>query len=138
MTVACLPAALNAQTLTIRVLDAKSGKPLAGENVTLRWDNDFSIGGVVLALDQDGKARIDIRRGAEKFSLSEGPKRGKDPYRIAYLNCNHRELESVSVKHALEKGILPANECGRRTTQVIPGEIVFWGLPRRWWQPDMQ
>ena len=45
-----------AQTLTIRVLDAKSGKPLSGENITLRWDNDASVGGVVLALDREACA----------------------------------------------------------------------------------
>jgi hypothetical protein len=127
-----------AQTLTIRVLDAKSGKPLSGENITLRWDNDTSVDGVVLALDREGKASIEVRRGAVSFQLSSGPKRGKEPYRIAYLDCNEPSLRSISIQDVLENGVLPANGCGQQKTQVHPGEIVYWGLPRRWWQPDMQ
>lgn len=132
MILVALPAL--SQKLQIRVLDAKSGKPLAGQNITIRWP-DFSDP-TVLHLDADGSAWLTIRAGESSFWMTTGPKPGKEPYRIAYIDCN--DSSHVQVEAAELSGVVPKNECSTRTVSHRVGQVVFWGLPRRWWQPDIQ
>jgi hypothetical protein len=42
------------------------------------------------------------------------------------------------VAAVVQGGIVPKNKCGRATVSPKSGEIVYWGLPPAWWQPDFQ
>jgi hypothetical protein len=126
-----------AQTLTIRLLNGKTGKPIYDENVTVRWGKD-SINETVVSIDKNGIGTFDVLKGQTEFSLEGGPKRGNEPYRIAYLDCNEPMYGKVQVKEAVDTGYVPKNRCSSRTFNLEPGEVVFWGLPKSWWQPDFQ
>jgi hypothetical protein len=131
----------EAQTITIRLLDAKSGKPLVDKNITVTWNNSFHIDGVVVRIGKDGSGKIDVPASAKSFSLDEGPKDGKEPYRIAYLDCNVKESSNpwpIVISDVLQRGVVPGNNCGKSKAQPKPGEVIFWGLTRPWYVPDMQ
>jgi hypothetical protein len=127
----------SAQTLTIRLLNAKSGKPIQNQNVTLIWCPDcFSKSEVLVG--KDGTGHVAVPSGAKTFSMMEGPRIGNEPSRIAYIDCNEPATASFQVMQALESGATSGNKCGHQTAVPRPGEIVFWALPKPWWQPDLQ
>jgi len=127
---------LYAQTITVRLLNAKSGKPMKGKKVTFEWDGKLNK--TVITIDKSGLGTVVVPTGVREFTLLAGPKVGKEPYRIPYLNCNVNPWATIEVSLALDKGYLPRNDCSRISTAAHPGEVVFWALPNPWWQPDMQ
>jgi len=127
---------LSSQTLTVRVLNAKSGKPFGGRKVTAKWDVEFrsseiSIGG-------DGVGRLQVPSNAKEFILITGPRSGREPFRIAYLNCNKQASTLISVAVVLERGVVPENACGHPTAVARAGEVIFWALPLPSGKPDFQ
>jgi hypothetical protein len=125
-----------AQTITVRLLNAQTGKPMTNKMVTVRWLGGWDKSEI--ALDNQGAGTVDVPVGIHEFTLDEGPRVGKEPYRIAYLDCNDRHGAKIQVSLVMEKGFVPKNGCGDKTTSAHPGEVVLWGLPKPWWQPDMQ
>jgi len=127
------------QTITIRMLHGKSGKPLSNKNVTLAWSPDFiPWHGTVVHLGKDGTGTADVPAGVELFEVMPGPKVGKEPGRIPYFDCNSPLFPHVSVSQVLKKGVVSENTCSNKTAIPRPGEIVYWAKPLPWWQPDMQ
>jgi hypothetical protein len=137
---ACNPLS-SAQTLTIRLLNAKSGKPMQNKNVTLTWCPDCSARSEVF-IGKDGTGHVVVPPGTNTLSMTVGPKIGNEPYRIAFIRCNEPAgapiPARIPVAEVLEKGMVPQNTCGHKSVAPKPGEIVFWGLPKPWWQPDFQ
>lgn len=121
---------ISAQTLTIKLVDAKSGKPMRRQNVTVKWDNSDSS---VVAVNNVGLGRVDVSPGAMQFILLTGPKKGAEPYRVAYMDCNERASIFISVSDVVRNGIVPKNKCGNQMLAPHPGEIVFWARPRPFW-----
>jgi hypothetical protein len=124
---------ISAQTLTIKLVDGKSGKPMRRQNVTVEWDNPHSIDRSVVAVNDVGLGRVDVSPGAMRFFLLTGPKKGAEPYRVAYINCNEFTSMWISVSEVVRNGIVPKNKCGNQMLAPHPGEIVFWALPRPFW-----
>jgi hypothetical protein len=129
---------LSAQSITVRLLDGKTGKPIADKNITVRWDSDRTIGGTVVRIGKDGTGHVDVPRNATGFLLMEGPKGGSESNRLAYSDCNVRVGPYNSVSDVLSHGVVPGNTCSKKAVISEPGVIVFWGLTRRWYELDMQ
>ncbi|MBW8870412.1 MAG: hypothetical protein JF563_06500 [Acidobacteriales bacterium] len=124
------------QRITIRLLNGKSGKPIAHENVTSRWGGGLGTS-VVVSVDEQGTGTVEVPAGADTFEMSEGPRKGSEPYRLAYADCNQSKM-AIRVRGVLEHGANPGDDCGDPKYQPHPHEVVFWGLPRPWWKPDFQ
>jgi hypothetical protein len=127
-----------AQTITVRLLHAKTGKPLLNKNVTLLWSPDYWPPGSVAHTGKDGVGSVQVPLNATLFSMEGGPKEGSEPYRIPFIACNGSPTEFLKVSDVLNRGIVPKNSCSGKNVSPKPGEIVFWALPKPWWQPDMQ
>ncbi len=132
MTVVC--PALSAQTLTIRLLHAKSGKPMKEQIVTVEWAKDTQhskeFPNSKVTLDNEGIGHVDVPSGASGFSLLPGEKPGKDSGRFAYFNCNQAGL--IVVEEVIQIGVVPKNGCGAASVPRQRGQVVFWGLPNSW------
>jgi hypothetical protein len=134
-----LPAPLVAQTITIRLLDGKTGRPLSDRNVTLEWSPSYNPWeGSVVHLGKDGIGTVRIPTDSESFIMRGGPKTGKEPYRIPFINCNASTSQMIQVSEVLKRGYVPGSTCSKKTAVPRPEEIVFWAMPKPWWQPDMQ
>lgn len=129
LALACLTG--GAQTITIHLLDAKSGKSLVGENVTVKWDKDFKSSEV--SVSKTGVATVQVPDGAKAFLLLAGPRKGDEPNRVAYKNCNGQSSALLSVADVLSQGIAPQNICGHARVVAHPGEVIFWARPRPFW-----
>jgi hypothetical protein len=124
-----------ATTLTIRLLNGKTGKPIANKNVTVRWETDWKM--TFVTIGKNGIGTFDVESGRTQFWL-ESPTRLKEPFRGVYTDCNEPELKKVEVKQVVYTGYVPHNKCGRHTFNPKPGEVVVWAKPMPWWRPDFQ
>lgn len=136
---AIVSASLEAQTLTIRLLNGKTGRPMSNKNVTVQWSPGyFPWEGSVVYFGKDGIGKVEVHSGAEFFTMMTGPKIGKEPYRIAFIDCNEPMMVKIQIAQVLKGGYVPRNGCSKKSAVPRPGEIVFWAEPTPWWQPDMQ
>jgi hypothetical protein len=128
---------LSAQAINIRLLNAKTGKPMNNKMVTFEWgsgDRDRSA----IRSDEQGLGSVAVPAGEHEFTLEAGPKVGKEPYRIPYFDCNEGRPTFIQISSVLQNGLVLRNTCGQQSAVAKPGEIVFWLLPLPWWEPDMQ
>jgi len=127
----------QAQKITVRLLNAKTGKPMSGKMVTLEWRGTSDE--AVIKSDDQGLGTVQVPAGKHEFGLLAGPKVGKEPYRIPYFDCNESKTELfIQLSSVLQNGLVLRNTCGQQSAIAKPGEIVFWLLPLPWWEPDMQ
>jgi hypothetical protein len=84
---------------------------MAKESVTVHWLSGMTS--TVVPIDALGIGTFDVPKGRSEFILMGGPRVGEEPYRIAYLNCNETVGQTIQVARVIEKGIVPANTCGR-------------------------
>jgi hypothetical protein len=101
------------------------------QKVTIRWNQDFMSSEVMV--NSDGVARFDVPPGATKFIMLSGPKKGAETARVAYLDCNDQNSRLIRVAEVSVSGVVPQNKCAGTTVSPRPGEIVFWALPRPFW-----
>ena len=126
-----------AQTVTVHLINGENGKPVGGKNVTITWDSDFTQ--VVVPIDKNGVGRFPVVAGKTYFSMMPGPKVGKEPYRVAYLNCNgNGDTSRIPIKSVMERGFVPANTCSKVLISARAGEVVFFAKLIPWWMPEMQ
>ena len=128
----CFASPLIAQSITVRVLNARSGRPLARQTVAISWPDTSDK--TVVNLGADGTGKLDIA-GRSWFGMLPGPRSGKEPDSVAYIDCN--DFSMVRVDDVLSRGLVTANRCSRKVSaKVKPGEVVFWGVPLHWWESD--
>ena len=123
---------LSAQTITIHLLNAKTGKPIDHKLVTLDWGDS---GLIYVLLNEQGTGTVQIPAGSHEFSFQDVSKKNDDAYGYSYFNCNDPPTTNILVSQVLEKGFVAQNSCGHRTTVAHPGEAVFWISPKPWWMP---
>jgi hypothetical protein len=133
---AVLSAPSVSQKFTIRVLNAKTGKAIGNKKVTVKWAD--GVKSIEVLLDNNGRGKVEMPSEAQDFFVMEGPRIGKEPDRIAYIDCNDPSMAVVHTTQVMEKGVVPHNKCGHQTVLPQPGELVFWALPLPWWRPDLQ
>jgi hypothetical protein len=124
------------ETITVRLINGDTGKSMKNLNVTLHWDKDFKSS--VVFIGPEGVGHVDVLKGATAFYMMEGPRIGKEPNRFAYTDCNQGAKIVRRVEELFKFGIVPENTCGSKKLTPKPGEIVFWGRPRHFLEPDLQ
>lgn len=128
----CWVPSLTGQSITVRVLNARSGRPLARQSVTISWPD--SADKTVVSLGPDGTGTLDLA-GRSQFGMLPGPRSNKEPDSLAYIDCN--DFSMVRVDDVLSRGLVTANRCSSKVSaKVKPGEVVFWGAPLHWWEAD--
>lgn len=128
----CSASALIGQSITVRVLNARSGRPLARQSVTISWPD--TLHKTVVNLGPDGTAKLDLA-GRSEFGMLPGPRSDKEPNSLSYIDCN--DFAKVRTRDVLSRGLVTANRCSSKiSAEVKPGEVVFWGVPLHWWESD--
>jgi hypothetical protein len=127
----------SSQTILVRLVNGRTGKPISNENVTLIWD--AKIPQTVVRVDGLGKASVAIPSGTKNVTVMVGPRKGKEPDRIAYFDCNGEYTTLIPIEMVLSTGYVAANRCSIKIAPVsAPGELIYLAQPRRWWKLDMQ
>lgn len=126
----------RAQSLVFHLLNADSGKPFANQNLTIEWGPSF-FKESILDLGSDGTKSVAIPAGATSFVMLEGPKKGSEPYRVPFFDCND-PISEISIGTAVKEGVVPTNRCGKATATAKPAEVIYWARPLPFWLPDLQ
>ena len=124
----------HAQTITIRMINAKSGKPIDGKFVHAEFQG--VSGNVVIAVDKKGIGHLALPPGATAISLIAAHK--KDTNVPAYTVCGPFG-EFLPIQNILDHGFVPDNACGPDLKlTVAPGELIYFIEPLPWYTPAIE
>jgi hypothetical protein len=141
--VAGLCGSLDAQTgktISIRMLDGKTGRLIAPSNFLVRIDHQEAVHGDWLRQNDDGTAEVTVPDGASWLSVQA-------TYNLSmemYVNCdagmenNTEKVHWYSIPEILKAGVAAPNKCnkGRDAAKsgvaAKPGEFVFFARKRNW------
>jgi hypothetical protein len=130
------------RTITVRMLDSKTGLPITTSEVEVRVrvpvtsNQTKGIPPVYVRPDKDGV-------GVATFPITASDIRVYASYGAAnwsYVNCDSiPDRGSIrehwySVSEILTTGIAAPNFCSKRTLAVKPGEFVFFVRPMTFWE----
>jgi hypothetical protein len=145
---------LFAQTIEIKLVNGKTGRPLANTCVNVwigheRKDalaiptNDQGVATVWLTMDEIALNGRDRWKDCGDFGVINPVVRYEDSIRVnaSYVLCQPRRpdyswlaLSSFSTEEVLQHGIVTLNSCGKSTASPKPGEIVLYVRPLNWWE----
>lgn len=126
----CYPLALAAReattvSITIKVLNGKTGKPVWRESPNIWIDKEPSINPYTNLL---GKAKIKVSSSAIQLWIT--PDFGHE--------CRWKDgpptktTVSYPIAEILRTGVVSQNSCGAATIPPTPGVLVFYELPSTW------
>jgi hypothetical protein len=147
--------ALRAQTIEIKLIDGKTGRPVKGACVgALMKDASNRIFPFIPA-DKHGVAQLRLTEKDSEINISYDPKLGcggsgvfnpvlkyddtLTTYTTGYNpscafpesvpNARYKELD-FATKEVLQHGVVSANTCGKVTASPQPGEVILFVRPR--------
>ncbi len=135
--VAAFCACLHAQTgktISIRLLDGKTGLPVRASNFLVRIDHHETIHPEWVRINDDGTVIVTLPADAKEFSI----KATYDMSMETYVNCdaakeNDRERNIwYPVSIILKAGVVAPDECGKTDFIAKPGEFIFFVRKRDW------
>ena len=112
-------------TITIKVLNGKTGKPVWRESPNIWIDKEPSINPYT---NLHGKATIKVSSSAAQLRIT--PDFGHE--------CRWKDGDSAkmrvsySIAEILRTGVVSQNFCGAATIAPTPGVLVFYELPSTW------
>lgn len=145
---------LDAQTIKVKVVNGRTGLPIAGTCVNVWVGNERRAamaiptdknGVAALRLtDQDGEIDVHDRwKGCGDFGVIHPVVKYDDDLQInvGYVLCQPGTADyswlaktNVSTKEILQHGIVTANTCGRATASSEPGEVILFVRRLSWWE----
>jgi len=127
--VSLLGPSLQAQDVTIRVLDGRNGHPVTKERLVV-WVGPVRGTALELPTDKDGVAVLHLSKDhADSIELTADYNFDCQPYR------KNTPTPSYSVKEILQSGVVTQNTCGKLSqSEAKPGELIFFVRPLHWWE----
>ena len=136
-----------AQTLSVRMLDGRSGKPIAEGSVNV-WVGDHRKAAVPLLGDRDGKTELSLTNDAGQVKTDGGPSdRPTFLYapevriQVGFVLCqavrkkfSWLQITRYSTEDWARTGIVTANICGKATAKPQPGELTLFVRPLTFWE----
>jgi hypothetical protein len=145
---------LNAQTIRIKLLDGKNGRPLAGKCVNV-WVGNGRKDAMALPTNQDGVASLTLTQNDAQIDTQHVWKgcgllgvinpivKYSDQIKInaSYVSCQPHTadfswlaIKAFPVKEIVQSGIATANTCGKAKASPEPGEIILFVRPLSFWE----
>jgi len=146
-------AVLSAQTIQIKLVNGKTGRPVAGACVGVRMKNARMS--VFIPADKNGVARLRLTQKDNEVDISYNSKLGcggngainpvfkYDDTMTTYTtgdnpscafpqsipNARWKEID-FSTNEVLQHGVISANTCGKVTASPQPGDVTLFVRPR--------
>jgi hypothetical protein len=154
---------VSGQEIRIRVVDARSGKAINNECVSVSlgtWHGGDLIaptnkaGAVVLHLTENEVIAAGVSPSPCNRIAVLGPKplpKGIDTIAVTsneYIDCQEwakvipeeapknilNRAPSYQIEKILESGVAAGNRCGKFTAEAKPGELIFFVRPASFWE----
>lgn len=126
--------AQTTHTISIRLLDGKTGLPVKASNFLVRIDRHDTVHNEWVKIDDDGSVIVTLPAGAGEISV----KATYDMGMTTYINCDAaKETDKerniwYPIPVILKTGAVAPNECGKTDFAAKPGEFVFFVRKRDW------
>ncbi|HTW32064.1 MAG TPA: hypothetical protein VMD76_10310 [Candidatus Sulfotelmatobacter sp.] len=144
---------LSAQTICIKLVDGRNGRPKAGSHVNV-WVGKERKSAIVIPTDKDGVASLALTEvedevnvprveGYESRVLTNPVVKSDDDLQIKvpFVLCqpggpdySWLAVRHFSTKRVLKEGIATANTCGKATASPEPGDLIIFVRPLSWWE----
>lgn len=121
-------------TITLRMMDAKTGMLIPTSDFLIRIDHQEDEHGNWVKRNEDNSGKLTLPAGAKIVAVD-----GK--YNMTtnlYVNCDsvRDKPEPVvhwySISEILATGVAAPNDCSKHTAVAKPGELVFFVRQRNW------
>ncbi|SRR6266568_4227504 len=133
--------AQESKLIKIRVLDSKSGKPIAPTGFMIRVDHQRTVHGDWVRQNEDGTGDLALPVDATAVSIHES----YDNSMEIYINCDVDKSKNTlgdlwyTVADIMSKGLVASNTCGKpkdvaklATPVAEPGVIVLYVRQKNW------
>ncbi|MGD0892341.1 MAG: hypothetical protein ABR923_12470 [Terracidiphilus sp.] len=130
---AVLPAQ-SSKTITIRIMDGRTGKALAATSVLIRVDHQKAVHPDWVALNEDRTGTVTLPADA-KLVAAQGT---YDNTMELYVNCDAAKDDPPTGPHwykvsdILATGVVTPNSCSHKTATAKPGEFVVFARIKSW------
>ena len=151
--VAALCGSLRAQTektITLRMLDGKTGKLIATSDFLVRIDHEQTVHANWVVRNEDGTGKLTVPKDASLLSIRAAYENATS----YYANCDANKDQQTpgrglsldrwyKISEILQKGIVAPNDCiGKKVPEnlqvfIKPGEFVFF-VRKQNWREQMQ
>lgn len=132
-----LCAGLHAQTentISIRLLDGKTGLPVKASNYLVRIDRHDTVHNEWVRMNDDGTVLVTLPSDAREIAV----KATYDMSTETYVNCeiakeSDKQRDTwYSIAQILKSGVVAPNECSQTHYTAKPGEFVFFVRKLNW------
>lgn len=150
----CLGTAVHAQTLRIKLVNGRNGRPIANSCVNV-WIGNARKEAMAIPTDKDGVAKLRLTENDDEidvhnkykscgdFGVIEPVVNYSDSFRVnaGYVSCQpHRpdyswlSSQEFSTREVLRSGVVTANACGNAKASPEPGELIVFVRPLTFWE----
>jgi len=122
------------KTITVLVVDAKTGTAMKPSNFEVRIDRGDTVHNEYMHMNDDGSAQLLLPDGTAVLSIDAT----YDSSMETYVNCATAKEKAKSaqqwypVADILKTGVVGANECGKAHLNPKPGVIALFVRKRDW------
>jgi hypothetical protein len=133
------------KTITIRMLDGKTGKLITPSNYLVRVDHEQTIHANWVVQNENGTGKLTVPSGATDLAIQAT----YDSAISCYLNCDANKDHGASdhgqaldrwykISEILAQGVVAPNDCaGKKLSEKLhlsakPGEFVFFVRKQNW------
>jgi hypothetical protein len=126
--------AQSSQSVSIRLLDGKTGLSVKASNFLVRVDHNDTVHPEWVKINDDGSVVVTLPADAKEISVKATYSMGMD----TYVNCdaaNESDKERniwYSIATILSTGIVAPDECAKTAFKPKPGEFLFFVRKRSW------
>ena len=133
--------AQDTKTITVRILDGRTGHPIAPTGFQVRIDHLKAIHGDWVKQNEDGSGEVSLPLDASAVTMHFS----YDSNMTVYVNCDAVNKKDMigdlwySVLDILDKGIIAPNDCVTpkhaskvKMPELKPGELVYFVRPKNW------
>lgn len=130
----CSLHAQSTNTISLRVLDGKTGMPVQAANFLVLVDYRDTIHNEWVKINDDGSVFVTLPADVREFSVKATYEMGM----ATYINCDAAKESDKErniwypVPLILRNGVVAPNECGKTDYEAKPGEFVFFVRKRAW------
>lgn len=131
------PNGQTAQTISIRMLDGKTGLPVKASNYLVRVDHHDTYHPDWVSINDDGTVIVTLPSDAKEISLKATYGMGMD----MFVNCDAAKESDkerniwYSIATIMTTGIVAPDECDKTAFKPKPGEFTFFVRKRAWHDP---
>jgi hypothetical protein len=127
-----------AKTITLKIFDGKTGRPLMPTGYEIRVDRAQSVHHDWVKQNDDGSAELTVPADAHEISVHFA----YDNSMEIYVNCDAQKNEFGDVWYLvpriMSEGMVMANGCGKAKvnekykTTAAPGELIMFVREKNW------